>query len=245
MCDEWMPVLHFPLSAEQLSQLPRNPAFKYELRGGQAILTPQPRHFHALLDLRSAAAEALAGDDEPPPGVMLRPVAPEDWAALERVFAAAFRTTQPFGSLDPETLLRAARACLQRTATGGDGPWVEPASFVAVAGELIGAILVTLLPAGDPCSYDSYYWNEPPPPDLLEQGLGRPHLTWVFVARGHAGEGVGSALLGAAVRVLRRFGYTELATTFLLGNDSSALWHWRNGFQLLPYPVSKRARQKH
>jgi GNAT superfamily N-acetyltransferase len=115
---------------------------------------------------------------------------------------------------------------------------------VAVDADLIGAILITLLPAGDPTEYESYYWNEPPPPDLLEQRLGRPHLTWVFVSRGHAGEGVGSALLGAAVRVLREFGYSELVTTFLLGNDSSMLWHWRNGFQLLPYPGSKREVRK-
>jgi hypothetical protein len=31
-----------------------------------------------------------------------------------------------------------------------------------------------------------------------------------------------------------------LASTFLLGNESSMLWHWRNGFQLLQYPGSRR-----
>jgi hypothetical protein len=35
-------------------------------------------------------------------------------------------------------------------------------------------------------------------------------------------------------------GFTHLASTFLLGNDSSMLWHWRNGFQLAGYPGSRR-----
>ena len=32
----------------------------------------------------------------------------------------------------------------------------------------------------------------------------------------------------------------ELASTFLLGNESSTLWHWRAGFRCLPYPGSMR-----
>jgi hypothetical protein len=47
--------------------------------------------------------------------------------------------------------------------------------------------------------------------------------------------------LAAAVRELLALGYTQLASTFLAGNDSSTLWHWRNGFQLLAYPGSLRA----
>jgi hypothetical protein len=35
-------------------------------------------------------------------------------------------------------------------------------------------------------------------------------------------------------------GFVQLATTFLVGNDASMLWHWRNGFQLLQYPNSRR-----
>ena len=35
-------------------------------------------------------------------------------------------------------------------------------------------------------------------------------------------------------------GYTELISSFILGNDSSMLWHWRNGFELLPYSGSRR-----
>ncbi len=238
MCDEWMPTVVLPLSAEQFRQLPRNAAYKYERIGGQVYLSPRPKHYHALLDLRPLEAD---------PDVRLRPFGPDDWEGLVPVFAAAFRGVQPFGSLDDGARREAARACLRRTADGGDGPWVEPASFVAFDPDEdrpAGALLVTLLPDGDPCDWDSYYWQEAPPPDCVARRLGRPHLTWVFVPPTRAGQGTGTALLAAAVGALLALGYTELASTFLAGNDSSMLWHWRNGFRLLAYPGSRREMKK-
>jgi L-amino acid N-acyltransferase YncA len=83
-----------------------------------------------------------------------------------------------------------------------------------------------------------------PPADCIEKRLGRPHLTWIFVTRFLAGKGVGSLLLTAAVTKLRALGFTQLLTTFVLGNDSSMLWHWRNGFELLSYPNSIRVRSR-
>jgi GNAT superfamily N-acetyltransferase len=234
MCDEWMPTLALPLTAEQFHRLPRNPAFKYELFGGQAYLSPRPKHFHAVLELPPAPAEGPA---------RLRPFQVADWEGLVPLFAGAFRHVQPFGSLDDETLAEAARKCLERTRTGGDGPFVEAASFVALDehdGRPNGAALVTLLPEGDPCDWDSYAWRDPPPPDALERRLGRPHLTWIFVAPLARYDGLGSALLAAAADALLGLGYRRLFSTFLLGNDSSMLWHWRNGFRLLPYPGSRR-----
>jgi GNAT superfamily N-acetyltransferase len=87
---------------------------------------------------------------------------------------------------------------------------------------------------------DPLHWVEPPPPDWLGRGLGRPHLTWIFVGPWHAEHGIGSALLAAATQRLLAHRYRELASTFLLGNDASLLWHWRNGFRLLPNPISPR-----
>ena len=49
------------------------------------------------------------------------------------------------------------------------------------------------------------------------------------------------------VSVVQRFYHKSdpsprLASTFLLGNDSSTLWHWRNGFRLQPlYSAMRRA----
>src|SRR5262249_42893545 len=148
---------------------------------------------------------------------------------------------QPFGSLDDSMRRQAAHKCLEKTRTGGDGPCVERASFVALhERQIIGAILITLLPEGDPTDWDSYYWREPPPEDCIARRLGRPHLTWIVVSPWFAGQGIGTALLAAAVQELRALGFTQLLSTFLFGNESSMLWHWRNGFQLLAHPSSAR-----
>jgi GNAT superfamily N-acetyltransferase len=243
MCDEWMPTIELPLTWEQFHQLPRNPAYKYEYSEGKAFLTPRSRHYHAFLDLKPLLV---------PDGLEIHPLKPTDLDVLVPLFAQTFRSIQPYGSLDEETRLKAARHALERTCTGGDGPLIEPASFVVwdafstsevVDREPIGAILITLLPEGDPCEWDSYRWEEPPPPDCIPRRLGRPHLTWVFVESRRAGHGVGTALLAASVNALLNMGFQQLLTTFMVGNDSSMLWHWRNGFRLLSYPGSPRLRK--
>jgi GNAT superfamily N-acetyltransferase len=232
MCDKWMPTIQLPLTIEQYRQLPRNAAYRYEYLNGQAWLSPRTRHYHALLRLRPIQA-----DDE----VVVQHIRSEEVTDLVALFAGAFRTIQPFGSLDEATRSEAVRQALHRTCSGGDGPWIEQASFVARDGDKrLGAIFLTLLPIGDPCDWDSYHWSEPPPADCIARRLGRPHLTWIFVAPHLAGRGVGTALLAAAVRELLALGFTELLSTFMIGNDSSMLWHWRNGFRLLAYPGSTR-----
>src|SRR4051794_670700 len=237
MCDEWMTVLDLPLTPEQFRRLPRNAAYKYEYVGGVAWINPRPRYYHAVLDLGTFPATAPEG-----PAPKLRPWQDADWEGLAPLFAAAFRAQPPFGSLEEEARVEAARRSLRQTRSGGDGPWVAQASFVARApdtGQPLGGVLVTLLPAGDLTAWDSYHWDGPPPPDAVARRLGQPHLTWIFVGPLTAGRGVGTALLGAAVRQVRALGYGHLASTFLAGNDSSMLWHWRNGFRLLPHPGSR------
>jgi len=236
MCDQWMPTIELPLTVEQFHQLPRNPAYKYEYLSGKAYLTPRPRHYHAVLDLQRSP---LSGDYD------IHPLEVDDFEELVPLFCEAFRSFQPYGSLDEETREKAAQHALERTRTGGDGPLIEKAGFVAVdnrhcPGSRIGTILITLLPEGDPTDADSYYWQEPPP-DYIQSGQGRPHLTWIFVSPLEMGKGVGTALLTAAGNALLNMGFTQLWTTFISGNDSSMLWHWRNGFRLLAYPGSRRA----
>jgi GNAT superfamily N-acetyltransferase len=241
MCDDWMPALTLPVTLEQFRKLPRNPAYTYRFLNGEAYLTPRPKHYHAVLELRPPAAPPPEGAGD---RIVLRPMLPADFPALEILFAGTFHCVQPFASLDDATLKEAARQCLEKARTGGDGVWLEQASFVAFTPERdrpVGAILITLLPDGDPCDGDSYYWNEPPPVDCVERRLGRPHLTWIFVSPLYADQGIGTTLLAEAVRRLLDLGYHWLLSTFLFGNESSLLWHWRNGFQLLPYPYSMRA----
>src|SRR2546423_4543861 len=115
MCDQWMPTLLLPLTREQFYQLPRNAAYRYELLSGQVVLSPRPKHYHALLDLQPR------GEDET---LSMRRLQADDWDVLPKVFAASFHRIQPFGSLDDATRLEAARQCLERTRVGGDGPWI-------------------------------------------------------------------------------------------------------------------------
>lgn len=242
MDKHWIPLLRLPLTLEQFRQMPRHPAYRYEYLHREAHISPRPRYCHAVLDLKTFRA----GEEFPH-----RRLRPADWEQLPRLFSAAFRNTQPFGSLDGPPRLEAAGEVLEHTRTGGDGPLIDCASFVAPLDRpdaveadepdrLMGVILVTLLPPGDPADWHSWEWHTPPPADCIEHRLGRPHLTWIFVSPWEAGRGVASALLAASVRELLALGYTELISTFLLGNDQSLLWHWRNGFRLLPYPGSPR-----
>jgi GNAT superfamily N-acetyltransferase len=236
MCDEWMPVVKLAIPIDLFHQLPRNPAYKYEYFGSQAHLTPRPKFYHALVELaRLPAAVPLPRD------VTVRPVQEEDIIDLEHVFAGAFARQQPYASLEAERRLEAARLALAKVRSGVDGPWIRQASMVAVdKAHPIGAIFITLLPDEDPAEWDSFHWRMPPPEDWRQSQLGRPHVTWVFVSPWQVGHGTGTALLAAAADVLRQMGYRQLASTFLLGNESSMLWHWRNGFELQAYPGSQR-----
>jgi GNAT superfamily N-acetyltransferase len=236
MCDQWMPTIELPLTIEQFRQLPRNPAYKYEFLNGKAFLSPRAKHYHAILDL-----ERRPVCDE----VKVRRIQSDELAELVPLFCDAFRSIQPYGSLDDATREQAGQYAMERTRTGGDGLFIEQASFVALdrdkhPGTKIGAILVTLLPAGDPTDTESYYWREPPPAECIARREGRPHLTWIFVSPLEVGLGVGTALLTAAGNALVDMGFPQLLTTFVSGNDSSMLWHWRNGFRLLAYPGSRR-----
>jgi GNAT superfamily N-acetyltransferase len=230
-----MPYLQLPLTPAQFNQLPRNAAYRYDYLEGQAWLSPRPRYYHAVLDLERLGLEGAAD-------VPLRAFEEADWDALAEVFAEAFRGQQPFAGQTEEARLVAARRSLAQTSSNGDGPWIEPASFVACGrdGGLLGAVLITLLPLRDPSEWDAYHWTSPPPPDCIARREGRPHLTWIFVHPARAGRGVGTALLRASTTALTELGFSVLLSTFLVGNDSSMLWHWRAGFHLLPHPGSRR-----
>src|SRR4029077_8926664 len=139
--------------------------------------------------------------------------------------------------------LEASRECLKFTRDGGDGPIIDAACYVALGERQdhpVGAIFVTLVPPVNLDDFWSLRWKSPPPPDCIERRLGRAHLTWIFVGPWHAGYGVGTALLARASQSLLELGYTELISSFILGNTSSMLWHWRTGLQLLPYAGSRR-----
>jgi GNAT superfamily N-acetyltransferase len=232
MSDEWMPTIRLPMTKDAFVQLPRNSAYRYEYIGGEALLSPRPKHYHVSRRLKPSPVLGI---------VDCRPARTGDLCSLVPLFAACFQHIQPYGSLDEATRERASRSALERTYGGGDGPLIAQASFVAwQERDAVGCILITLLPGGDPSDGSSYQWQEAPPKDCIERRAGRPHLTWIFVEPRQAGHGIGSALLGASANSLLQLGYTELLSTFMIGNDSSMLWHWRNGFRLLAHPQSPR-----
>jgi hypothetical protein len=174
--------------------------------------------------------------------IKIRPLDTSDWEQLPSLFAGAFQRVQPFVSLCDTDRELAAQECLAQTRNGGDGPLIREACFVAQAerkDHIIGGILITLIPRREEGDWWTGHWDEPPPPDAVAQKLGRPHLTWVFVGPWYAKQGIGSALLAHSVNALLRLGYRDLASTFLVGNDSSTLWHWRNGFRLVAQPGSR------
>ena len=242
MLDHWFSVIKLPLSRRQFHRLPENPAYKYEYFNKAAWLSPRPKFYHARLELDGRHADP-PGEVDAREAVSFRRLEDRDWPLLSRPFAWAFRRVQPFAGLSDRRRLGAARDCLKFTREGGDGPIIHPACPVALSErhhEPVGAILVTLVPPVDLDDVWSLRWKTPAPPDSVERRLGHAHLTWIFVGPMHAGYGVGTALLARAARSLIELGYDELVSSFILGNDSSMLWHWRNGFQLLPYAGSKR-----
>ena len=234
MIEKYFRLMRHRMAIEDFERLPRNPAYKYEYLDGEGWLTPRPHFFHAILDL------VPPGHGEP---FGLRPLPPGEILDLVPLFRAAFRRVQPFASLSDQEAEQAGRESLENTLRGSDGPLVEPACFCAYeegSQRPAGAILITLLPALEAGQWRYRPWPEPPPSDAVDRRLGQPHLTWVFVSPMAARRGLATALLAAGVEALLELGYPRLASTFLLGNDRSLLWHWRNGFRLLPSQAPSR-----
>jgi hypothetical protein len=234
VADDHFRLIELQLSIDEFHRLPQNSAYKYEYFGSRAVLSPRPNCYRAVLDLQPMT------DVEP---CDIRPLPPGEIVELTPLFSAAFHRTQPYASLDDDEALTAARQCLEKTAGGGDGPPIASACFQAFEPRSdgpVGAILITLMPSDIVDNWRSHRWKEPPPADAIERRLGCPHLTWVFVSPWESRQGLGTALLAASVRALLELGYPRLASTFLLGNDSSTLWHWRNGFRLQPMHSAMR-----
>lgn len=224
--DEWMPALKLEMPIDQFRRLPRNPAYKYEYLEGQAFLTPCPKHFHSILKIAEFAAPPKIAP------VCLRHLDCRDMGDFPSLFAAAFQNAQPFSGLSEDECRQAAQESLTATLAGKDGPLLDTACFTALEPETerpVGSILITQIIGGDPSDHESYTW----PAVCVPGEKGQAHLTWIFVAPSSKRTGVGSALLAASVAAIATLGHTELWSTFLLGNDSSMMWHWRNGFRLV------------
>ena len=63
-------------------------------------------------------------------GSSVRPVRADDWPELEKIFAGALGRYQPFESVDEKIMPEAAKKSLEKTRSGGDGPWVRQAKVL-------------------------------------------------------------------------------------------------------------------
>jgi GNAT superfamily N-acetyltransferase len=228
-----MPRLSLAMSREEFDCLPRNGGYDYRYEDDAARLTPNVVYYRARLHFRAGDGPAPLPPD---PRLTIRKVTDSDWPVLTTLFADAFEGMQPFGSLASSWRHEVAGSLLAQTREGGDGPFLADASFVAWDRDerRLGALLVTLVPEQNPKIPDTFVWHSDPPQNAVLLRKGRPHLTWVFVAADAAGRGVGTRLLIEAIERLRAAGFGEIVSTFIRGNEVSGLWHWRNGFRLLP-----------
>jgi hypothetical protein len=237
MLDKWAKTIKVKLSSNEFHRLPQNPAYKYEYFDGQAWLTPRLKCYHAVLNLaefQPPEADLMNEDAQ------IRLLEESDWEKLSEVFAAAFARVSPFASMNDNDQLAAARDSLAFMHRGGNGPIISDACLVVVDphdGSIVGGFLVTLVPD---LPLSDIHFGHVPEKRLPPGQKTVPHLTWVFVKVWHARHGVATALLSRGVAALRELGHTRLTTTFLLGNESSTLWHWRMGFRLASYPMSQR-----
>jgi GNAT superfamily N-acetyltransferase len=228
--ERWYPYFRLPISIEQFHTLPRNSAYRYEFFDGVAHLSARPKCYHCGIEIDALAKPELVPLDwKASPGV--RAFAESDWPLLPEPFSHAMHAMLPFAALDDEKRLEASLDCLQQVRDGKEGPLIPEACFVAVDendGHILGGALVTLWQLNE---FDFAEWQV----ETL------PHLTWIFVLPMLQRHGIGSLLLWHVLAALRAQGYPRLASTFLLGNDASAMWHWRHGFQLAGYMMSPRA----
>lgn len=244
MPDDWYQQIVLPLTWEQFHQLPRNPDYKYEYFGSEAVLTPRPLCFDAVLNLtpRPNAGALIANRGR----LTLRALGGGDWPHLPGLLAAAFWRIPPFGSLNDEERMEAAADCVSKTQKGTYGPLVREACFVAAGdepGHLTGAIIVTLRPVVRERERRGGTGAEPLglAHEQSQAQPERPYVTWIFVAPYEVRYGIGSALLDCTANALLHAGHRELWSSFSLGNPSSILWHWRNGFHVIESAFSRRA----
>ncbi|WP_437188153.1 hypothetical protein SH668x_001583 [Planctomicrobium sp. SH668] len=242
MLNDYFLPIELSVSWNEFLALPRNPAFRYTYFNNTASITANPRYYHCLLALSSPSAE-------PPSKAVscfysefeLRQVQETDWQLLREVFRSAFNRSPPLSQLQMSQQQAACERILSGTFAGHFGSFSPQSSFVIIdreAGDILGASLITLIPSGNLEDFDTEHWKESPPPNAFSEGWGQPHLTWIFVTPELQRRSLGTALLNASKAELKTQNYTHLASSFLLGDAPSMLWHWKSGFQLQSHPGS-------
>jgi hypothetical protein len=88
MADDHFRQIELHLPFKEFLRIPRNSAYKYEYFDGRAVLSPRPKCYHAVLDLKPLASTFLLGNDSSTlwhwrNGFRLQPL----YSAMRRAFA--------------------------------------------------------------------------------------------------------------------------------------------------------------
>src|SRR5260370_11919361 len=97
MLNDWYRCIRLPITIDQFQQLPRNPVYKYEYFGDYALLTPRPKTYNALLELKpQIAPPEIHSQPEP---VSFRGLPADDWAEFAPLFSRSFHPVLPSATL--------------------------------------------------------------------------------------------------------------------------------------------------
>jgi len=215
---DWRERLHIPMSLAEYELLPFDPGWKQEYWDGQLHLTPRLITAVVKLELEPHPVNSA---------YPLRPVTPEDREQLLAGYLAAFADTVHFLGWKQQKIIEHARQDLDIFFAGKRGAPVLAASQVATARagatqaeRVIGAA-------------------------LINQGhVDSPLLYLLFVLPEYHRQGIGRAMIAAAINQLYADGERILRSQYDLGNHESRAWHNRMGFveelDLLVHPLLYR-----
>ncbi len=212
------------MTVEEFHLLPRRLGWKHEYWDGYAHITPG----HAVMDV-SMPVEPRPSS----PPCPLRPVGPEDEAALIAAFLAGFGDSVDYCDWEPAAIEKSAAKCIRDFLARARGEPLE-ASRVAVAAA----------PGTDPAAA-AQVQVEPGEVDpmtpvptapivgaalVVRAGEAEARLEMLFVAPAWRRRGLASALVSDALTALHAAGFDRLVSRYLLANADSRAWHLRFGF---------------
>lgn len=218
--DRYVTPLRLPMAIDTFWRFPHLAAYRTEYLDGHAELTYRPRLSMARIAVLPRAERGVAGV------AFSRLDVTTHHDALAKLFVAAFTRVPPVDAMPATTRRHAADAALRHTASDGDGAVVPEACLIATDthdGHAVGAMIVTRI---------QLRADEWPEPDALPADL--VNLTWAFVAPSHQRRGIAGALLDRTLVALAARGVPWLVSHFSVDNPPAVMWHWRNGFELVP-----------
>ncbi len=236
MLPDWFVPAQIRMTWEEFQKLPRHPAYRYEYRNGELRQSGRPILRNCRIKTEFQAASKV-DDRIEALRLSFADLKNFNGQALTTLFKQAFARSAPYFSLSPAELDQAVQDHFLSVLQAHPWPIAWSASRLLLkesSNEPVAASVVTLVPDANWTDFTDPKWQQQAPPDALEKCWGHPHLTWIFVSPQYQRHGIGSILLSEARNEVRNLGYRNLFSTFLVGDYESMLWHWKQGFELIP-----------